>query len=202
MVFGKPPLAGVSKTRLGRTIGSAAAARVAGALLQDTVERFGRLPHELVVATTDPSSDHGVDAPLWDQGNGDLGARIERMLRRAIAEGGWGLAIGADAPHVSDEGVRAALQGLQQGSAVLGPSEDGGFWALGLHQCPSGLLASLPWSAPDTHDAVRARLEARGVAWQALPSGWDVDELDDLKRLVDEGDLAPRSAALAREVLC
>jgi uncharacterized protein len=196
VVFGKPPLPGVSKTRLGAEIGDKRASEVARALLMDSVARYEGRGASVVVATTDVGADHGVGVSLWDQCDGDLGARVERMLRRGVASG-WALAVGADAPHISEDALSMALAALNAGHNVLGPSEDGGFWALGVQQCPPGLLADLPWSAPTTGERTFQRMQDFGLEPVRLPLGWDVDTLDDLIRLSAHAELAPRSAALA-----
>jgi hypothetical protein len=97
--------------------------------------------------------------------------------------------------------MQQALDGLEAGHDVLGPTDDGGFWALGLHRCPPGLLAELPWSHPTTWAQTRTRLVAWGFAPADLPRAWDVDEADDLSRLSGADAFAPRSAGLARRIV-
>ncbi len=198
VVFAKPPLPGIAKTRLAAGIGEQAAASVAAALLADTVERVGRLGTRVVVATTDLSADHGVAAELWDQGAGSLGDRLERVLQRALALEPWAAAVGADAPHTPDA-AWASL--LSTDGAALGPTDDGGFWALRLDRCPPALLSDLPWSAPNTFSATWSRMAERGLSPRALLPSWDIDDANDLRRLVREGGGAPRTLALARGVL-
>lgn len=41
---------------------------------------------------------------------------------------------------------------LESADAVLGPSEDGGFYLLGLRRIPEGLLDGLPWSVAETFE--------------------------------------------------
>lgn len=202
-VFAKPPVAGQVKTRLGRVIGHEAAAELAQALLRDSVEQWQATGHPVVVATTDPTAEHGLDGavPAMDQGPGGLGRRIERVLRAGLREHPWTMAVGADAPAIPQAAIQQALDALQSGRDVLGPTDDGGFWALGLHQCPDGLLAELPWSDPTTCARTRERLVAWGLTPIELPRAWDVDRPEDLQQLSDAGDLAPRSAAIARRIL-
>jgi rSAM/selenodomain-associated transferase 1 len=198
LVFGKPPIPGRAKTRLAAAVGEQAAARVAAALLLDTVERVHQaLPGtSVVLATPEPDADHGLPGlPHWDQGGGDLGARVERCLRRALEAHPWALAIGADAPHVPAAHLVRAVGLLQSARAVIGPSRDGGFWVLGLRDCPEGLLADLPWSQPTTAHATIARLAARGMPAAEAPSWFDVDHEADLRELVAVGG-APRTEAV------
>ncbi len=199
-VFAKPPVAGTSKTRLGRVVGHDLAAAFARALLLDSVERWRTSGRTVVLATTNPRADHGLGEPLpaVDQGSGDLGARIERVLRQCLTDHPWAMAVGADAPAVPEAAVHATFAALDDGRTVLGPSDDGGFWVLGLSRCEEGLLDGLPWSDPATHARTRERLVAAGHDPVDVPGTWDVDRANDLSRLAEAGDLAPRSAALAR----
>ena len=204
VVFGKPPVAGRAKTRLGATIGHDRAARVAEALLTDTVRMVRRAAPRgtcLALATTDPEAQHGratsaVDA-IWDQGGGDLGSRVERMLRRALTDAPWAVALGADAPHLPEGHLGEAARALRTHDAVLGPSDDGGFWGLGLRACEHGLLADLPWSQPTTGAATLARLRERGRSVAELPPWWDVDDEPTLRRLLAHGG-APETVAVVR----
>lgn len=202
LVFAKPPRAGSVKTRLGEKIGYERSANLARAMLRDTWALISRVEGlRPILATPEPSADHGL-APehVWDQGPGDLGARVERMLIRGIEEHGRAFAIGADAPNVGLDIYHHALA-TPAADAVLGRSTDGGFYLLGLSRCEVGLLSDLPWSKPDTAAATAGRLRNRGYAVHDLPLGFDVDELSDLRRFVREvpSNQAPLTLALLAE---
>jgi uncharacterized protein len=200
-VFAKPPRPGEVKTRLAERVGDAAAADLARAFLGDTWETLSGLPStRIVLATTGGSAeDHGLaDAvEMWLQGEGDLGARLERVLQRALGEAPVALAIGADSPGLPLRHVVAAEQALGGADAVLGPSDDGGFYLVGLRSCPVGLFAGLPWSRPETCAATRSRFEERGLRVRMLEPFFDVDHFEDLARLdcaIEAGEIAaPRT---------
>jgi len=82
--------------------------------------------------------------------------------------------------------------------AVLGPSDDGGYYLLGLRRTVPGLLEGLTWSAPTTFEATKARLTSRGFSVATIQRWFDVDERLDLERLssaIHLGKLnAPRTA--------
>lgn len=195
LVFAKPPRPGSVKTRLAARIGHERAARLAQAMLADTWSLVSAIDgFTPVLATPEPEADHGLgDVAAWDQGDGDLGARVERMLARGIEVFGRAFAIGADAPHIGPATYLRALA-TPRGDAVLGRSADGGFYLLGLSWTEPGLLADLPWSKPDTAAATAARLASRGLAVHDLPPSFDVDELRDLRQFVRE---VPRQQAPA-----
>lgn len=199
-VFAKSPVPGRVKTRLAATVGPERAAQLAAALLADAWEAASACPWaRVVLATTHPAEDHGLGpVEAWDQGEGDLGARVERVLRRGVEAEGAAFAVGADTALLSAARLDVCWDALHEQEAVLAPALDGGFWLLGLRRCPEGLLAALPWSAPNTHDAVRARLLSVLGACAEGPTGFDVDTQADLDRLLAHGAAAGRAGAVAR----
>jgi hypothetical protein len=201
-VFAKPPRPGEAKTRLTPELGDAGAAALARAFFVDTWETVSRLSWaEAVLATTDVADSEWsfLDrARVWPQGDGSLGHRLARVLQRALHEFPFAIAVGADSPGLPAAFLESACAALRETDAVLGPSDDGGFYLIGLRRCPADLLANLPWSAPDTFACTRRRLDSRGFDTKVLPPWFDVDRPDDLRRLerrIEEGALrAPETA--------
>lgn len=189
-LFAKPPVPGRVKTRLAATVGQVEAAELAAALLRDAWDVVTACPWARPVLATTDVGGHDDLGPVeaWDQGDGDLGARVARILSRAVAEGGEAFAVGADTAGLSVDGLTAARRVLQTHPAVLGASDDGGFWLLGVRVVPQGLLAGLPWSQPTTCAATSVRLTERLGGVGFTTPGWDVDRPQDLQRLVDEAD--------------
>ncbi|OGQ12247.1 MAG: hypothetical protein A2138_17155, partial [Deltaproteobacteria bacterium RBG_16_71_12] len=154
-IFAKAPRAGAVKTRLAAQIGAARAARLAEAFFWDTLALAERAPALRVVVALSgdahllPGLRDRVE--VWPQGDGDLGARLQRSLRRALAESPRALAIGTDSPGLPSTLLANARAALHTHDAVLGQADDGGFYLLGLSRCPKelldGLLEGLPWSA-------------------------------------------------------
>jgi rSAM/selenodomain-associated transferase 1 len=203
-IFVKEPRAGAVKTRLAATIGAEAAARLARAFFLDTIELAQRLSSARVVVALSGEDTmfpeiHGR-FEVWSQGDGDLGARMERILRRALEESPRALAIGTDSPGLPLTLLENALKSLGSHDAVMGPADDGGFYLLGLTACPEGLLASLPWSADDTRARTLSRLHERGLSVELLDPWFDVDveaDLDRLRSLLAAGTIhAPKTSQI------
>lgn len=190
-VFAKPPVAGVSKTRLARGVGPELAADLAAAFLRDTLAQIARIDGlEPVLASTDLGWDFGTAVRRVDQGGGDLGARLERVLRDGIAATGAALAVGADSPGLPDDRLVAALSGLATHDAVFVPSEDGGFVVLAVRTLPEGVLDGIPWSTEHTRSAVVAALVREGLSVAVLEGWFDIDEPVDLERFEREVPLS------------
>ena len=201
-IFAKAPRAGHVKTRLAVSIGPEAAAELAAAFLWDTLAVAERAPSARVVVVLSgdaallPTLEERV--AVWPQGEGDLGARLERGLRRALSDAPRAIAIGTDSPGLGLATLVQALASLETHDAVVGPAEDGGFYLLGLNACPEGLLADVPWSSVDTRARTLTRLRRHGMSVDLLPAWFDVDVAADLHRLralLDGGQVvAPATA--------
>jgi len=186
-IFVKPFVPGTVNTRLEPGVGREGAAALARAFFLDTLALVVSRPWATpIIATTGPLPDDlslPPDLEVWRQEGADLGARLEGVLRRAL----WGaprvLAIGTDSPGLPHEHLDEAFRCLTERDAVLGPTSDGGFYTLGLRACPEGLLRDLPWSAPTTFAATKARLEHAGFTVGEAPAFFDVDRPEDLGRL-------------------
>lgn len=204
-VFTKAPVAGRVKTRLVPAVGVEGAARLAAALLEDTLEALlvaGRAAP--VLAVDDGAAFRGRGLPLVEQGQGDLGERLERVLGRGLARARAVVAVGGDAPGFPTSLLEACFSALERADAVLTPAEDGGFALLGLKRCPPGLFRGLPWSGPDTLRATEARLRARGLSVLRVGRWFDIDGPADLARLrveLSEGTVQARHTAEALSTL-
>jgi uncharacterized protein len=185
-VFAKPPVPGRVKTRLIPILGSRGAAELAAVFLDDTWAAVSALSWaEPVLASTETAKRNFLPAraEVWLQGEGDLGARLEHILRRALTDHPFAIAIGADSPGLPAKFLEQAREALARFDAVIGPSEDGGFYLLGLRTCPEGLLSGIPWSAPTTCLETIAKLQAAGLTVYILDDWFDVDRSENLEKL-------------------
>lgn len=186
-IFCKPPRAGDVKTRLIPAVGAEGAASLAEAFFRDIWNCVGTLNWAVpVVASTEFLSSQDLQrpaTPVWLQGDGNLGARIERILRRALQQTTFAMAIGADSPDIPSRFFDHAHDAIKSADAVIGPCDDGGFYLLGVRECPSGLLDGIPWSQSRTFASTLKRLRDSGMEVAVIDSWYDVDRPEDLERL-------------------
>ena len=205
-IFLKAPRPGYVKTRLAAAVGEEGAAALARAFFDDTLALVRRLDRARIVLVIDGEIDTASfsDLEVWDQGEGDLGERLERGLRRALETTPMAIAIGTDAPALTLELLEEARTMLEHQEAVIGPSTDGGFYLLGLRRCPRGLLAELPWSTSETGACTLRRLNKHGLRAARLEESFDVDRPEDLthlRELLERGELdAPHTAQVLRDL--
>ena len=201
-IFAKPPDSGSTKLRLLPEFGAERAAELAEAFLEDTVAMVRTLPWAECIIAASAAFARGYFKPeeVWLQSEGDLGERLEKVLRLALKRRPIVLAIGDDSPCLPASYLQSARQALATADAVLGPSLDGGFYLIGLKDCPVGVLAEIQWSHSTTLAAAVAKLEQFGMKTVLINPWFDVGSHDDLERLrrmlANDASAAPRTAAL------
>jgi hypothetical protein len=201
-MFAKPPVAGAAKTRLAPVVGAAGAAVLARAFFADSWRALGEVQGiERVLATTalpPEGLEVGPQAEVWLQGEGDLGERMERVLRGALSRAPLAIAVGADSPDLPMRLLEQAIAMSERHDVVLGPADDGGYFLIALRACPEGLLAGLPWSVAETRSRTIEQLERRGLSVGLTEPWFDVDvpaDLERLERLLRSGAIAAPETA-------
>ncbi|MGC2698429.1 MAG: TIGR04282 family arsenosugar biosynthesis glycosyltransferase [Candidatus Angelobacter sp.] len=204
-IFAKSPEPGSVNTGLIPDLGPEQAAALAEAFLEDTVSMVRKLAWAecIIAATATFSRDYFKPGEIWLQSEGDLGERLEKILRLALKRRKMVLAIGADTPNLPPALMERARQALTTADAVLGPSIDGGFYLIGLKDCPVGLLDGIQWSHRSTLASTTAKLEQFGMKTVLIDPWFDIDSHHDLERLrrqlAADPSAAPRTAELLRQ---
>ena len=184
----KAPVAGRVKTRLSREAGVTAAVRFARHASAALLQRMAADSRWSTTVAITP--DRGEPPALWPrrvpltpQGQGDLGARMQRLFERAPP--GPAVIVGTDVPGIAGLHIVAAFRLLGRYDAVLGPAADGGYWLVGLRRRPRlpRPFRSVRWSTGHALDDTLANLRGCSVARVATLS--DVDTAADLARYAD-----------------
>lgn len=191
----KAPVAGRVKTRLGAFVGMEAAAVMAAAALLDTLQTCRAAFDECHLALDgDLAGAVHADAlheelRTWvvhPQHGSSLGERLAHA-HRAVAGPGPTVQIGMDTPQVTAEDLRDAATAAQDGSAVLGPAVDGGWWVLALADPRAAAgLAAVPMSQTDTYRRTREALVAAGRPVVCARTLRDVDTVADADEVAGE----------------
>lgn len=177
IVMAKAPVAGRVKTRCCPPCTPHQAAALAQAALVDSLRAVASTGASRLVLALDgkpgPWLADGFEV-IGQRGRG-LGQRIDNAF---FDVGQPALLIGMDTPQVSAGLLDHALDGLRRRTtdAVVGPSADGGFWALGLVDPADGLCAAVPMSSPATVERLRAGLAGRELSYRSLDMMVDVDD--------------------------
>jgi glycosyltransferase A (GT-A) superfamily protein (DUF2064 family) len=146
-------------------IGAAGAASLSRALVEDAVGAIRPLPWARPLRACDD----------------DLGRVLPQAMREH--DGAAVFALAAASPGLPPTRLEAARAALGRADAVLGPTDGGGVYLVGLRRCPRDLLAGLAWSAPGAFAEALARLRGRGLAPRVLDRWFSIAGAADLDRL-------------------
>jgi uncharacterized protein len=127
------------------------------------------------------AAEHGLSLSV--QGEGDLGARMQRALARLLADHDRALLIGSDIPALDAPMLRRADAALQSHDAVFVPTHDGGYALVGLRRPQPLLFEGIAWSTARVMQATRERAAAGGLALAELEPVHDIDGPADLVHL-------------------
>lgn len=184
IIFTRNPELGKCKTRLAKTIGNEAALEIYKFLLQHTVSVTKNLTCDVEVHYSEKI--HYND--IWDeyiyikklQIEGDLGEKMQHAILSAIKNGYRNIIIiGSDLYDISQEDLEVAFKALETFEFVLGPSEDGGYYLLGMNQFKPQLFINKSWG---TDSVLRdTLLDLKDDHLQLLEERNDIDVYDDLK---------------------
>ena len=110
--------------------------------------------------------------------------------------------IDSDSPTVPAENFAEAVKLLStsEDRVVLGPSDDGGYYLIGVKKPHRHLFEQIDWSTERVLHQTMQRATEIGIEVKLLPSGYDVDDDASLRRLSNElladttsADIAPHT---------
>jgi len=184
---------GQVKTRLAASLGAERAAEVYRHFLVTLLGRLADCRAEKCLAYT-PASRVGEFREIapegWQlelQAEGDLGERMEAFFASRFAAGFERVVlVGSDSPQLPLAAIQQAFEQLHESQVVLGPTEDGGYWLVGAAGGTPDIFRGIPWSTPQVWEATSRALQTANLRHSTLRVCYDVDNGDDLQRLLDE----------------
>lgn len=200
LVFLKEPVPRQVKTRLAATIGAQEAARLYEVCAEETLRQLAPLAKEAVVYVDPPGAIRQVQEWVGDkwtvrpQQGSTLGMRLAQAIDDAFVDGATRVVvIGTDAPWLSAGDVERAFAVLDDADVVIGPSEDGGYYLLGVTRPLPALFEHIPWSTRDVYACTLAAAQALQLHVGAIRMGYDLDRWEDVERFM--ADTRPEAAA-------
>ncbi len=198
VIMARSPSAGTPpKTRLADAVpGAADRRRLYAAFLADTIAACRTIEGAaLRIAYTPDGGSAGLrelgagDGELLPQRGADLGDRERAVFDDLFAAGfDTVVMIGSDLPTLPPGHVRAAIDRVSPHAVVLGPSDDGGYYLIGLAAPPAGMpvpdvFSGIRWSTPAALDDTYAAASRAGLGVVLVPGWHDVDDAAGLARL-------------------
>ena len=175
------------KSRIGHEVGSHMADAIYGELLQATRQLCGGLSHDIHVYYS-----HHID--YNDEWTGiayarhlqaqepDLGRRMKAAFEDLLPLYQKVAIIGSDCPYLSPAFIDEAFVALDTVDVVLGPSNDGGYYLLGMQSMTASLFKDISWSTSEVLGQSLDKLWLAGKSFVKLDYLDDIDVYADYER--------------------
>lgn len=188
-VMAKAPRAGKVKTRLQPPLSAEEAAALNVCFLRDTAENITSVARDggaqgLICYT--PVGDEAAFDGLLPDGFALIAQRGdgfgERLLCAAedILSCGFSAVclIDSDSPTLPASALREAVKVLAEAGerVVLGPSQDGGYYLIGLKRAEPRVFERIAWSTESVYAETVERVREAGLELLQLPKWYDVDD--------------------------
>jgi hypothetical protein len=208
VIMARYPEAGAVKTRLARDLGPQGTLRLYRAFIDDLAGKFGPLSRPLIwyyLPASSPFSQlFSRRFPCRPQSGSSLQERMLRIFDELFGEGfNRVVVIGADVPHIPVDAVDEAFSLLDAVDVVLRPSCDGGYHLIGL-AAAWDLFSRIPMSTDHVLRDTIDRAASMGLSVHCLAPSFDVDTIEDVKRLIqflaETDDPLPRTRETLAEI--
>jgi uncharacterized protein len=191
IIFARNPVRGKVKTRLAATMGDDKALSIYQSLLEHTVQITQQLPYDCYVFYADGISKNDVwpdDLYLKKNQEGkDLGQRMLHAFDTLFQQGYQKIIIiGTDCFELSSFILLDAFTALDEKEVVIGPSEDGGYYLLGMRQFFPFLFEEKAWSTDSVYSSTVQQLVIQNIRYEILPILNDIDTEDDWKQYLQQ----------------
>jgi rSAM/selenodomain-associated transferase 1 len=207
LVVAKRPAAGQTKTRLTPALSGEQAAALYECFLKDTLEiiRTARGALELtpVIAYLPKGEeawfrDLAPDFELLLQQGDNLSERLHHATTHYLALGCEQVAImDSDSPTLPAHCLVEAFTALDDPAVDVsfGTVDDGGYYLIGLKRPCADLFLKVPMSTPTVAQDTLAQAALNRLTVHRLPNGYDIDTVEELRRLIAELENLPESIA-------
>jgi len=192
VLFTKEPVVGKVKTRLLSELSPSDACRLYRAFVEDLVESFCGLHETTLFLSCSPSTAHPFleslsqkySLNLINQSGKHLGERMENTLQDLWEEGfSHRVIIGTDSPTLSIDLIQEAFHQLKDHSLTFGPSNDGGYYLVGVSGPSPSIFSNISWSTDQVMTQTLEKIHLLRISTHLLSFWYDVDTPKDLRFL-------------------
>ncbi len=186
IIFARHPEWGKVKTRLAKTIGNEKALQIYTELLQHTLT-IGRKANADVfvfIAEEKAKEETGIDLfqgiTIHLQQGEDLGIRMLFAFKNIFAKNYTAVCIiGSDCISLTEDHLTEAFSNLAVHDITIGPSEDGGYYLLGMKKLHTSLFENKHWSTDKVFSETVIDIKSLQLSYRLLPVLSDIDTEED-----------------------
>lgn len=189
IIMARYPTPGQVKSRLAESVGAEVAAGIQRVFIDGLLGEVQALPPGVRRYVSWTGADEaafrewvGPGFRLTAQPEGDLGARLEHALQTAFGDGVQRVVcLAGDVPDLTAQVITQAIDALQTSDVVIGPTEDGGYYLIGMKEPHTALFRDIAWGTDAVYRQTIAAANALGLGVRSLEPLQDIDTIDDLR---------------------
>jgi rSAM/selenodomain-associated transferase 1 len=204
-IFFRSPALGKVKKRLAYEIGEDAALKAYESMLNATIENVSklkgidiygfyegeitslnfRMPSDNPpIPPLEKSGKEGFEKlPLVAQEGGNLGERMYKAIQWFFDKGYQKvLLIGTDSPDLPLFFIKEAFQKLDSYELVIGPSEDGGYYLIGMKEPLEMVFKNMEWGSDTVLNDTILHVHTAKKSYFLLSEWYDIDDFNTLNR--------------------
>jgi len=194
IVFVRYPVMGKVKTRLAATIGNSKATKVYKTVAENIINEIKKIPNcnKYIFYSVEEEK---LLVKKWlgkgfyyahQEGN-DLGERMKNAFRMVFGHGAEkAIIVGTDIPEITAENISGAIKSLENSETVIGPSNDGGYYLLGMKKFHPQLFENIEYSTNTVFKETKEKITSIGISNSVLNVLNDIDVEDDLKHCLNK----------------
>jgi rSAM/selenodomain-associated transferase 1 len=115
--------------------------------------------------------------PLISQKGSDLGEKMYNAIKWLFSKGYKKVSlIGADSPDLPLAFIIDAFEKLNSYKLVIGPSEDGGYYLIGMNKPYDSIFKDIQWGHDSVLKDTISNANAAGISYFLLPEWYDIDD--------------------------
>lgn len=197
VIMTKYPEAGKVKTRMIPKLGAENVAKLQEAFITDLLRKLkGKYQIILAVNGDYPEEWNPGVEKIIKQPPGKLDEKICNVLKQITWEYEKVVLIGSDVPQLDQRTIQTAFSFINKETIVIGPTNDGGFYLIGMMHGYENILLDIPMSQGKDLEIIKKRMEDHEINLIELEELIDIDEIEDLKKVKLDPSQNPASAKI------
>jgi rSAM/selenodomain-associated transferase 1 len=181
-MFAKNPETEKTKTRLARKIGEFKARKIYKQLLNDNIKIHSKASYDFVVYVQG-DLDYFSKVKTKKQLGADLGEKMMNAFKEQLEYYNKVAIVGSDLILESSL-VEEAFEELENFDVVIGPSNDGGYYLLGMKKT-NNIFKDISWSTSTVFKETIQKIKTIDLNYSILSKRRDIDTIEDLKHYKD-----------------
>ena len=192
IVFAKEPEKGQVKTRLEPYKGADYCLSLYKAFLIDTLEIARKVKCDKRILAY-ACNKRGIPVfikknskgfELYRQRGASLGSRMNNAFKYAFKSGpAKAIIIGSDSPSLPYKFINKSFHLLDLNDIVIGPSNDGGYYLIGMKSPCNNIFKGIKWSTKNVFNETMVILRKLSKSAAILDKWFDVDDIESLNYL-------------------